>query len=104
MLAADLGPLADSMRLPLVGFDFFSEAFDPAIVGLVSQNLQGIGEPLNESLRQALQDPDVLRKFEVTGSSVYPADQQTSAAAQKTFLDEVKRLVSVLRTNNVVPE
>jgi tripartite-type tricarboxylate transporter receptor subunit TctC len=59
---------------------------------------------LNESMQKALRDPGILSKFDATGSSVFPPEQQTSAAAQSYFIAEIKRLVSVLRANSVVPE
>ena len=59
---------------------------------------------LNETLRKALADPDIRRKFDETGSSIFPPDQQTPAAAKTYFDAEMKRLGAVLRANNVVPQ
>jgi tripartite-type tricarboxylate transporter receptor subunit TctC len=59
---------------------------------------------LNEALGKALADPDIRRRFAETGSDIFPIAQQTPAAAATYFSAEMKRLITVLRANNVVPQ
>ena len=66
-------------------FGHLSELLDPPIVGLVAQRLQGIGKPVDESLRQLRRElPFPLR--DVAGANV-PAIQLGCCAEQAVIPD-----------------
>jgi len=61
-------------------------------------------ERLNAVLRLALADPKVIRNFEQTDFSVFPAQEQTIAAANSFLHQEIARWGRVVRTNHIEAE
>ena len=61
-------------------------------------------EKLNAALRLALADPKVIRNFEQTDFSVFPAREQTIAAANSFLQREIVRWGQVVRTNHIEAE
>lgn len=60
-----------------------------------------IVERLNGALKQALADPQVVRRFAEVGADVYPLDQQTPAAAEALLAAEVERWGALIRANAI---
>lgn len=59
---------------------------------------------LNEALRVALADPSIQKRFVDTGSVIFPPNEQTPAAGQVYFDKEMKRLLAVMKANDVKPQ
>jgi len=58
-------------------------------------------EKLNASLRLALADPKVVKRFDKIDFMLFPDDQQTSAAADSLLHSEIARWGNVIRANNI---
>jgi tripartite-type tricarboxylate transporter receptor subunit TctC len=58
-------------------------------------------EKLNASLRLAIADPKVLKRFDKIDFTVFPDDQQTSTAADSLLHSEIARWGNVIRANNI---
>ena len=58
-------------------------------------------ETLNAALRLALADPNVRRSFEQADYSIFPQEEQTTAAADLLLRSEIARWGGIIRTNNI---
>lgn len=58
---------------------------------------------LNEALRKALADPNVVERFKGVGTAPFPQDEWTEAAHQKLFSSEIDRWSKLLQTAGVTP-
>lgn len=58
-------------------------------------------DKLNAALRLALADPKVIESFELTDFRVFPAEEQTRAAADRFLREEIARWGEMIRTNNI---
>jgi tripartite-type tricarboxylate transporter receptor subunit TctC len=59
---------------------------------------------LNETLRKALSDPNIVQRFADSGSSIFPVEEQTPEFARTYFEREMQRLGDLIRSNNVTLE
>jgi tripartite-type tricarboxylate transporter receptor subunit TctC len=58
-------------------------------------------ETLNAALRLALADPNVRKSFEQADYSIFPKEEQTTAAADLLLRAEIARWGGIIRTNNI---
>jgi tripartite-type tricarboxylate transporter receptor subunit TctC len=58
-------------------------------------------ETLNAALRLALADPNVRKSFEQADYSVFPKEEQTTAAADLLLRTEIAHWGGIIRTNNI---
>jgi len=56
---------------------------------------------LNATMQEILNDPKIVKTWAATGVSTYAKDQQTIAAAAKTFKSEIERWGQVVRDNKI---
>ncbi len=56
---------------------------------------------LNATMQEILNDPKIVKTWAATGVSVYPKDQQTTAAAAQLFKSEMDRWGQVVRDNKI---
>jgi len=59
---------------------------------------------LNQALRDTLADREIAPRLTTAGARLFPADQQTPAAAKQLLVDEVAKWAKVIRDNHITAE
>lgn len=60
-----------------------------------------IVEKLNAAMQKTVSDPAIVKNWASQSVEVYPADQRSTAAAEKMFKSEIARWGKVIKDNNI---